>query len=298
VPDLPRKPRSMTCVACGSSAIGHYLVTAAGEVLRCKTCSLVFLSPEGRDDRAEDLYSQDYFTEREGYFFRDGVVDGSGQESPHVADFRHGLQLIETQRRPPGRLLDVGCATGSFLSLAQQRGWDCRGVEVSSFAAAKARDRTGVEVFCGQFEDAPFPDASFDVITMWDLFEHLPAPPDALRRVRQLLRPGGLVLVNTPNENSLIRGLSRLLYRGSGGTIRGPVDRLYHRYHVTYFGAASLARLVDSAGLESMVMQTKGIPLSRGRISPAVKVMMRALGVVERLAKAEYELILLARRPA
>lgn len=288
----------MSCVACGSTAIRPYLLTAAGEVLRCSACALVFISPNDRDDRAEVLYSRDYFTEREGYFFKDGVVDGSGHESPHVADFRHGLELIEGRAKPPGRLLDVGCATGSFLSIAKERGWDCRGVEVSSFAAEKARARTGVEVFCGPFEEAPFPEASFDVVTMWDLFEHLPAPPDALRKVRQLLKPGGLVLVNTPNENSLIRILSRLLYRGSGGMIRGPIDRLYHRYHVTYFGASSLARLFEKSGLELISMQTKGIPFSRGRISPVVKLMMQTLGVVERMLHAEYELILLARRRA
>jgi 2-polyprenyl-3-methyl-5-hydroxy-6-metoxy-1,4-benzoquinol methylase len=194
---------------------------------------VVFLSPEEQESKKVDaLYSKDYFTEREGYFFHDGVADGSGHESPHIEDFRLGLELIAAHARPPGKLLDVGCATGSFLSLAKGNGWECRGVEVSSFAAAQARERTGCEVFCGQFAHAPFADGMFDVVTMWDLLEHLPDPVTALRKAGTLLKANGLLLVNTPNEDSLTRMVARFLYRGTGGWLQAPVNRLYHHYHL------------------------------------------------------------------
>jgi len=288
----------MNCNSCGSYAIGSYLFTRNGEILKCRSCGLVVLAPEGREDRLDVLYSQDYFTDREGYFFRDGVIDGSGVESPHIADFRAGLAFIEIHAGSPGTLLDVGCATGSFLTLAAERGWVGHGVEVSEFAAAKARERTGLEIFCGPFGDAPFVNETFDVVTMWDLLEHLPVPLEALQKAYSLLKPSGLLLVNTPNENSLIRKMSRFLYRASGGTIKGPVNRLYHPYHFCYFGAETLARLFDKAGFDIIGIQTKEIPLSRGRISPAVKVMVRVLGLAARLLHAEYELIVLARKRA
>jgi len=288
----------MNCTTCGSSAIGGYLRgDDVGEILQCTSCESVFLSQERQESPAESLYGPDYFTEREGYFFHDGVVDGSGQESAHVADFRAGLALIETHGISSGSLLDVGCATGSFLSLAQSRGWECRGVEVSAFAAAQARERTGCEIFCGKLEDAPFEAGSFDVITMWDLLEHLPDPLLGLERARRLLKPSGLLLVNTPNENSLLRRVARLLYRGSGGRITAPVNRLYHRYHLHYFAAETLTVLYRRAGFDLVEMKTKQIPMSRGRISVATKVAMRALSVAERLLHAEYELFVLARNP-
>ena len=81
----------MKCTTCGSSTIGAYLRAAVGPILQCASCKAVFLSPEAQETGAETLYSQDYFTEGEGYFFHDGVVDGRGEESPHVADFRAGL---------------------------------------------------------------------------------------------------------------------------------------------------------------------------------------------------------------
>ena len=287
----------MKCTTCGSSAIGGYLRSDVGQVLQCASCKDVFLAPEQQESAPESLYSQDYFTEREGYFFHDGVVDGSGRESPHVADFRAGLSLIEAHALPSRSLLDVGCATGSFLSLAQARGWQCRGVEVSAFAAAQARERTGCEVFCGRLEDAPFGASAFDVITMWDLLEHLPEPLQGLEAARRLLKPSGLLLVNTPNENSLLRKVARLLYRGSGGFMTTPVNRLYHRYHLHYFAAETLSVLFQRAGFELVRMNTKQIPTSRGRISPATRMAMKALSVAERLLHAEYELLVLAKNP-
>ena len=287
----------MNCTTCGSSAIGGYLRSDVGEILQCKSCKAVFLSPEQQDSAAESLYSQDYFTEREGYFFHDGVVDGSGQESPHVADFRAGLALIEAQPLPSRSLLDVGCATGSFLSLAKVNGWQCRGVEVSAFAAAQARERTGCEIFCGRLENAPFGSGAFDAITMWDLLEHLPDPLQGLEKARRLLKPSGLLLVNTPIEYSLLRQVARLLYRGSGGFITTPVNRLYHRYHLHYFAAEPLGVLFRRAGFELVEMNIKPIPTSRGRISPATRMAMKALSVAERLLHAEYELLVLARNP-
>lgn len=287
----------MNCKTCGSSQVREYLRAGVGVILRCASCAAVFLSAERQESPAEALYSSDYFTEREGYFFHDGVVDGSGAESAHIADFRAGLAAIEAQTGGPGSLLDVGCATGSFLSLAQAAGWDCRGVEVSAFAAARARERTGCEIFCGKLEDATFPAGSFDAITMWDLLEHLPDPVHGLMKARRFLRPGGVLLVNTPNENSLLRRVARGMYRGSAGRITAPLDRLYHCYHLYYFGAETLAVLFQRAGYEVVVMKTKRIPMSRGRISAAARAAMTVLSLAERLLRAEYELIVLARNP-
>jgi len=296
---MPPGPDRMSCTTCGSPNLDRYLRASVGTVLQCRACGVVFLSPvEQESKKADVLYSKEYFTEREGYFFHDGVADSSGHESPHIEDFRLGLELIAAHARPPGRLLDVGCATGSFLSLAKGSGWDCRGVEVSSFAAAQARERTGCEVFCGQFAEVPFAEGTFDVITMWDLLEHLPDPVTALRKAAALLKPNGLLLVNTPNEDSLTRRVARFLYHGTGGWLQAPVNRLYHHFHLYYFSAGTLAPLFGRAGFDLATLKTKPIPISRGRISPATKVVMHAMSAVERLMHAEYELIILARRRA
>ncbi|MGD8374893.1 MAG: class I SAM-dependent methyltransferase [Acidobacteriota bacterium] len=288
----------MSCTACSSPETRRYLRCAAGEILKCRRCHLVFLSQEGRVDDLGTLYGEDYFTERADYFFHDGVVGGNGHESPHVTDFRAGLEILERHDPGRGRLLDVGCATGSFLRLASSHGWTCSGVEVSTFAARKAAEIDGVEVFNGPFADAPFAEDTFDVITMWDLLEHLPEPPPALRQARRILKPGGLILVNAPNENSLLRKISRAFYWGSGGLIRKPVDRLYHQFHYSYFSPATLSLFFQEAGFEIVALETKPIPISRGRIPAAAKLAIQALAVLERAFHAEFELLLLGRKPA
>ena len=103
----------------------------------------------------------------------------------------------------PGQLLDVGCATGIFLDGMRQLGWDVKGIEPSAHAAAYARDRFQLSVFEGGIEEAPYDDATFDVITLWDVLEHLHDPLAALDQLRRWLRPGGLLVISIPNPDSL-----------------------------------------------------------------------------------------------
>ncbi len=100
---------------------------------------------------------------------------------------------------PPGRLLDVGCATGAFLSVARDRGWDGVGLEPHPEAARYARQRHGLFVLPLPLEAAPFRSGAFDVVTLWDVLEHLPDPRRALRELARLLRPGGLLVLSLPN---------------------------------------------------------------------------------------------------
>lgn len=102
-----------------------------------------------------------------------------------------------------GRLLDVGCATGIFLDGMRRMGWQVSGIEPSEPAARYARERFGLEVFSGLLEEAPYPAASFDAITLWDVLEHVHDPRRTLADLARLLRPGGLLVLSLPNPDSL-----------------------------------------------------------------------------------------------
>ncbi len=112
-------------------------------------------------------------------------------------------QAVHKAAGKVGRLLDVGCATGIFLDGMRTLGWDVAGVEPTTSAAAYARDRFGLDVFEGRLEDAPFADHSFDVITLWDVLEHVHEPKQVLDKIHQLLRPGGLLVMSLPNPDSI-----------------------------------------------------------------------------------------------
>lgn len=116
-----------------------------------------------------------------------------------------GRYLAFPPFRPGGRLLEVGCATGERLALLRSLGWDVQGVEISRQACREAKARHGLEVFRGELEEACVPEASLDAVVMSHLIEHVGDPVATLREVRRILRPGGVVLMETPNGGSLER---------------------------------------------------------------------------------------------
>ena len=147
-------------------------------------------------------------------------------------------------RHPPARLLDVGCGRGELASWFSQRGWSVAGVEPSREACAQAA-AVGIEAHCGTLDDAPWPVAAFDAITFNHSLEHIPDPEAALRQARELLAPGGLIVVSVPNFGCWQRRLF-----GS---------RWFHLdlpRHLQHFDRDSLAAMLQRAGLRPTRVRT------------------------------------------
>jgi SAM-dependent methyltransferase len=117
-----------------------------------------------------------------------------------IATADAGLRLIEDQVRP-GRILDVGCWTGSFLVAAERRGWDAVGVEPSDWAASEAKAR-GLDVHHAELDDADLAPESFDAVVSCDVLEHLADPGAALDQLIALLKPGGALYLTVPDAGS------------------------------------------------------------------------------------------------
>lgn len=109
--------------------------------------------------------------------------------------------------RAGARLLDVGCGHGEYLDNMRSAGWEVTGVEPDEESVRAGRSRHGLEIHHGVLEDVGLPDNTFDVITMQHVIEHLPNPGRTLRCVHRLLRPGGRLVIATPNVHSLARRL-------------------------------------------------------------------------------------------
>jgi 2-polyprenyl-3-methyl-5-hydroxy-6-metoxy-1,4-benzoquinol methylase len=121
------------------------------------------------------------------------------------------------------RLLDVGCAAGFLLDELRRRGWDVHGVELSADLCRYARSEFGLDVFCGELRDAPWPPASFDVVTVIGTIEHVPDPRHVVAAACRLLVPGGLLVILTENLNNPIAGLWPAAWNGFM-----PPEHLYH----------------------------------------------------------------------
>jgi 2-polyprenyl-3-methyl-5-hydroxy-6-metoxy-1,4-benzoquinol methylase len=120
--------------------------------------------------------------------------------------FEYGIAKrtrVVTRYKRGGRLLDVGCATGSFLrGMQSKESWEPYGVEINAAAARVARERYGLNVHIGTLEQAIFSDGFFDVVTMWDVLEHLHDPSSSLREVYRILKPEGILIIRAPNADS------------------------------------------------------------------------------------------------
>jgi SAM-dependent methyltransferase len=224
---------SKPCAICSSDSPSLLFLKFGYRIVRCRRCSLVYL--DHRPSRAEisSFYSSGYFNGDED---RKGYADYMADEEPLRLSFRRKLEKLERIRRP-GTLLDVGCATGFFLDEARARGWAVFGQEVSEYAAGIARQKLGDVVFTGYVESIALPEATVDVVTMWDVIEHLEEPAQVLRRLRRLLKDDGLLVLCTGNVDSW---LARL---------QGHRSRIYNPpQHLFFYSPSTLRKLLVEAG--------------------------------------------------
>ena len=151
-------------------------------------------------------------------------------------------RLVEEHSPAPGRVLDVGCAAGFFLEVMANRGWDVFGLEPSQAILPRAQERLGAaRVHGGFLKGSPFAPDSFDLITLWDVLEHIPDPLGALHRIHTLLRPDGVLILETQNVRSLMASVlgrrwhhykfAEHLFHFHPGTVRQALEQTGFRVH-------------------------------------------------------------------
>jgi 2-polyprenyl-3-methyl-5-hydroxy-6-metoxy-1,4-benzoquinol methylase len=198
-----------------------------------------------------------------------------------------------------GRILDVGCSSGLFLELARREGWGPHGVELSERAVKAAKRNFGLNAFCGTLAQARFPDASFDAVTLWDDIEHFDDPKADLVEVARVTRPGGVLVISTPNCASLFHAIGHLMQRLTLGHARPLLQLLYPDKHNTYFSPPTLAAMLRGAGFR--VVARAGFAAHpgrwlRARVSPALRAAASALDLASALLGGQYRMLLFARR--
>jgi SAM-dependent methyltransferase len=187
------------CALCAAAA-SELGLRNGHRIFKCGGCRSYFTWPLPVNGEHLKIYSEDYFSGAAGGF---GYADYERDKQPMVATFEKYLDLIETFNPSKGILVDVGAATGFFLELAVNRGWKGIGIEPSAHASAIGREK-GLDVRTTAFDADSLPPDSVDVITLWDVIEHVPDPCAVLQAAHRALRPGGLVAINTPDSGSLI----------------------------------------------------------------------------------------------
>jgi 2-polyprenyl-3-methyl-5-hydroxy-6-metoxy-1,4-benzoquinol methylase len=223
----------MECLLCGSRRHRRVFEEQGVDIVRCSECDHVFSSYPG-DPHYEG-------------FWGDEVTEG---EHPYWSTARAGM-YEEFARRfvvgRRGRLLDMGCGLGFFLKeMTKYPAWESHGCEISPAAVRHARERLKVpNVQCTRLADADLAEASFDVITMWDVLDHILAPDPVLARCHALLTDGGLCFIRTPN---IAMHLPRARVKKALLGVRPGVAYLQARDHMHHYSAASIRRLLARNG--------------------------------------------------
>jgi len=160
---------------------------------------------------------------------------------------------FEREAKPITSVLDVGCGNGAFLSFVGEVLPDCHreGIEIDPGRAEESRGRNpGARIHEGSAEQAlGAATGPFDLITLWDVFEHVEAPSALLEQLASRLAPGGVIHIVTINEQSLMPLIGRLSYSLSAGRMTYPVRRTHEPHHLVFFTSKGLELAADRAGL-------------------------------------------------
>jgi hypothetical protein len=231
-------------------------------LVRCEECDLVYLSPRPDPQIAAQYFREVYTGVRAGGSYHRYYHDGEGLRT----QWRRRLDWIGSPEPGGNRLLDIGAGGGHFVHVARQAGWDAEGVELDREAVRAARDEYGITLHCGRLEDISLPHDHYDLVTLWDLIEHVndPAP-----LVYLVTRPDGRIIVRTANIASWQFGRDPRRW-----------DMLFSG-HLFYFSPTSLTRLLIQAGFSDIRFHDSHV-VDTGMSSPEVEKLPRRIRNVAR----------------
>jgi 2-polyprenyl-3-methyl-5-hydroxy-6-metoxy-1,4-benzoquinol methylase len=236
-PLCPAGTTAQTYLACGDRlrepGLSNY------RLVKCLGCGLIYLSPRPLLAFAASHHKQDgydpflSFASPRNLFERIYLL-----ARRWTTNWKR--RLIIATVAPRGRVLDVGCGTGEFLASIADL-YDVEGIEPEPDAARWGREKLGLKIHTGDLSSVQLGQPKFDLVTLWHALEHIPEPVDALRRIGDLVNPGGYLLVALPN----IASFDARFYGSDWVAIDAP-------RHLWHFTPDTLARAAKAAGFEKL----------------------------------------------
>jgi len=214
------------CPVCNSKSIEKL----QNKLSRCKTCSLQFLTNFETPEYYNQIYNKNYFN---GDVYKNYLKE----EEYRRKLFKSKIELIKKYIPAEGSVLDVGCGMGFFLMEMKKRGYHVDGLEISEYAAGIASEKVDTRIKSGDLADISFKLKQFNIVTFWDVLEHIYDPVESLKRVLRIIKNDGVLVIETLNTSSLT---ARLLKE------KWPL--YYPPYHIYYYNQSSMSRLLENTG--------------------------------------------------
>ena len=226
-------PTPPACAVCGGGQLDPVEQAAGHPLVECARCRVWSVHPVPSREQLEAAYDEDYY------------VPWRSEAGARRRMWRRRLRLLRDAKR--GRLLDVGCAEGSFIAQARDAGFAVEGTELSAHGARRTARGLGVPVFHGELVEAGYPACSFAVVTIWHVLEHMLHPGEALAEARRILEPDGTLVVAVPNRDNPVFRAAYRLARRRPLHLYHPDDREQHLHH---WNPAALAVALELAGFD------------------------------------------------
>lgn len=272
-------------VGCRSDLVETTIILPEGPLRRCPSCGQL----------VSQITAQAYAESMHEFNTPRGTLPTQRTQQRHderaAKLFRTVSSLLRAEPRG-ARLLDVGCSSGALLGSARRHGFDVEGVEPAVQAAEYARS-TGLTVFQGYLQDACYPAASFDVVTLMEVIEHLADPSALLKEVWRILKPNGVFVVGTGNGASWTIQLV--------GASWGYLHVAQHGGHISFFNPDSLGNLAKQCGFIVERIETRRVSLAdkqqAGRVKYGVlKVLAEMLALPARMFGKGHDMLVFLRK--
>lgn len=231
------------CRICSATDSVKILAKNGFDIVRCTKCNLEYTDYAPTAQELKNTYGEQYLTSKgKGTSYFDYLLE----EDVMTRNAKKRLAEIEKVKPLGGSILDVGCATGFFLSTTCPK-WSPHGVELSEASSSYARDRYGIKVTTGTLKQASYQDDYLDVITMWDVIEHLAHPLEELLEANRILKQDGLLVLTTGDVNSLF------------ARICGQAWHLYNPpQHLSFFSEKTIRLLLKKGGFYVRTIRREG----------------------------------------
>lgn len=226
------------CPICGSDSNTLIFKKDGFRHVKCDDCDFIFVNPTANDKYRDEFFAKKYESWTE-------VLLVAEQERVDKLKFMYGLDLVEENAQEKKKIVDIGAGSGLFLETARERGWnDISGVEFNQKAVESIRGKN-IEVFDQPLEDGIYNPDSVQVVTLWEVLEHINHPSIFLKQVWSILEQSGLMLICVPNINALVTRLLHEKARTFGGSS-----------HVNFFSIDTLSSLVEASGFKVIETDT------------------------------------------
>jgi 2-polyprenyl-3-methyl-5-hydroxy-6-metoxy-1,4-benzoquinol methylase len=235
--ELTNKIHVGRCFVCGESGYTNLFSKKSWNIVKCPYCGFVYVNPRYSDSAAKDIYDCGNWFDVFNYD-SDGRKDYSQNELASIQRAEKDISNLEIYKGE-GKILDIGCGLGYFLDAAKKQGWEEHGIDPSSYGIGICKSKGHDRLWRGTLGAIPLESEHFDVVTAFDVYEHVSDPINFLDEVYRILKVSGIFIVAVPNVQSLAAKL-----QGSSWS------QFILPEHLNYFSSTTLITILNNNGFD------------------------------------------------